>query len=414
VVRAQGNHRPRGIARHLAGLCTPVAVTVGKVALERDAALRVSRLRETVLDGAHERWRPTRPRMRALTVAPGGRFQWREVPSPCPPGPKEAVVHPIAVATCDLDRPLALGATPFPLPLHFGHECVAEILTVGEQVQTVRPGQRVIVPFQIGCGECAACRNGLTGNCLGVPPLSMYGFGLAGGHWGGVISDQLAVPYADAMLVPLPEGIEPAAAASVADNVSDGYRHVGPYASELLARDPHAEVLILAAQTQGTLASATSIPLYAGLVARAIGFRDVHFVDARRAVREHAERLGLHALKPTELRRQRLAPLVIDATGTQAGLRAALTHTAPDGICSTVGSAHRTTRIPTALLYVRNVTYHLARTHARTVIPHVLDLMRTGKLHPEQVTTHTARLDAAPQAIREHALGDATKTILVE
>ena len=57
----------------------------------------------------------------------------------------------------------------------------------------------------------------------------MYGFGIAGGLWGGVIADQLAVPFADAMLVPLPDGIDVVAAASVADNVSDGYRHVAPH-----------------------------------------------------------------------------------------------------------------------------------------------------------------------------------------
>jgi alcohol dehydrogenase len=109
---------------------------------------------------------------------------------------------PLPVATCDLDRPLALGATPFPLPLRFGHECVAEVLSVGDQVARLRPGQRVVVPFQISCGSCSPCQAGHTGNCASVPPISMYGFGVAGGHWGGALSDQLAVPYADAMLVP--------------------------------------------------------------------------------------------------------------------------------------------------------------------------------------------------------------------
>ena len=166
-------------------------------------------------------------------VRPGGRVDWREAPTPRSPGPDGAIVHPLAVATCDLDRMLALGRTPFPLPLHFGHECVAEVLSVGERVKTVRPGERVVVPFQISCGNGAPCRAGHTGNCASVPPVSMYGFGVGGGHWGGVISDQLAVPYADAMLVRLPEGVDPAAVASVADNVCDGYRHVGPYADLL-------------------------------------------------------------------------------------------------------------------------------------------------------------------------------------
>lgn len=85
----------------------------------------------------------------------------------------------------------------------------------------------------------------------------MYGFGVGGGHWGGAVSDQLAVPFAEAMLVPLPEGIDPAAAASVADNVSDGYRHVGPHLPETLRRDPGADVLIVASLQRRSPAGAS-------------------------------------------------------------------------------------------------------------------------------------------------------------
>jgi len=352
--------------------------------------------------------------MRALSVAPGGRLSWRDVPAPRPPGPEEAIVHPIAVATCDLDRALALGATPFALPLHFGHECVAEVIAVGEEVTRVRPGQPVVVPFQISCGACAPCRSGLTGNCARVPPISMYGFGVGGGHWGGAFSDQLSVPYADAMLVPLPSGLDPAAAASVADNVSDGYRHVGPHLPDLLARDPGSEVLILAAVSRRRPLFSASVPLYAGLIARALGARRVHFADNRARVREDAERLGLDPLHPSELRRNHQFPLVVEASGGGRGLRTALLATAPDGICSSAGALHRNMRIPTGLMYARNVTYHVGRTHARAVIPQVLDLMAEGRLHPEAVTTCLGRLDDAPRVLREHIVGDGTKTILTE
>jgi alcohol dehydrogenase len=405
-------HRPRPAALHIAGALTPTAAMASKVALERDVPQRVQRLHEALRDAFEQRRRPTRERMRALTVGPGGRFRWRDVPAPSPPGPDGATVHPIAMATCDLDRLLALGATPFILPLHFGHECVAEVLAVGENVATVRPGDRVVVPFQISCGACRACRAGFTGNCENVPPISMYGFGVGGGHWGGAVSDQLAVPFADGMLVPLPDGIDPAAAASVADNVSDGYRHVAPYADDLLARDPDAEMLIVAGIARRPALS-VSITLYAGLVARAVGIRAVHVVDTRAHVREHAERLGLVAHRPSELRRLPLFPLVMDASGSRSGLAAALHHTAEEGICSSAGGLHRTARIPSGLMFGRNVTCRIARSHARAVIPHVLELMRDGKLSPELVTTDLAPIDEAPQAIRRHVVGDATKTVLV-
>lgn len=79
-----------------------------------------------------------------------------------------------------------------------------------------------------------------------MPPLSIFGFGVGGGHWGGAFADQLTVPFADAMLTPLPYNLDPVAAASVADNVCDGYRHVAPFLPDLLQRDPGAEVLIAA------------------------------------------------------------------------------------------------------------------------------------------------------------------------
>ncbi len=380
-----------------------------RLALERGRTERLQRLAHAAGERGSERLRRTRPSMRALTASPGGRLRWSGTPAPPLPGPQGAIVHPVAAATCDLDCPLVLGATQFPLPLHLGHECVAEVLAVGEQVATVRVGDRVIVPFQISCGTCAACHAGHTGNCTSVPPVSMYGFGLTGGHWGGAFSDQLAVPYADAMLVPLPQGVEPATAASVADNVCDAYRHLAPHLPALLSEDPNAEVLIVAATRPRTLFSG-SMPLYTGLIARALGARNIILADSRPQIRAHAERLGLETLHPRALRRHRPAPLVVDVSG--GDLRLALANTAPDGICSSAGGLHRSTRIPFLLMYGRNATLHVGRTHARALMPKVLELILQGDLHPETVTTCQAPIDEAPRVLREHFLGAGVKTVL--
>jgi alcohol dehydrogenase len=397
--------------RQARALADPAGAVAGRVMLERQAAARAERLRAAVVDAVRQRVRPSRPKMRALVLLPGGRLAWRAVPAPPPPGPLAAVVRPLAIATCDLDRPLGVGATPFPAPLAFGHECVAEVLAVGSDVASVRPGSRVVVPFQISCGACAACRTGRTGNCETVPPVSMYGFGLTGGHWGGAVADELAVPFADAMLVPLPDGLEPVAAASVADNVSDAYRHVGPHLPGRLAQDPDARVLIVGATSTRHLATA-SVSLYAGLIATALGARDVTLVDARPEVRRQARALGFAATGPRDARRHGLAPLVVDVSAGPAGLRLAVGLTAPDGLCTSAGTLHATSRLPTLLMYGRNVTLTIARSHARAVIPHVLELMRSGRLHPERVTTAVAPIDDAPAALTEHLRGTSTKTVL--
>jgi alcohol dehydrogenase len=406
-------HRPRGWIRHLATTMGPASAVAGRVALERQAGMRVGRLKAAAADRWRQRRAPTRPRMRALSLAPGARFAWRQVPAPPLPQPGGALVHPIAIATCDLDRTIGLGAAPFPLPLHFGHECVAEVVEVGDGVNGIRPGQRVVVPFQINCGECEPCRQGRTGNCAAVPPISMYGFGVAGGHWGGTVCDLLAVPFAEAMLVPLPDDVDPAAAASASDNLADAHFRVAPYLAGAGAERGAEELLVVGSLTTRTAFSG-SVPLYAGQIALALGARRVRFVDARPFLRAQAERLGIEALAPRELDRRELTPLTIDTGATPASLALAIAMTAEDGRCNCIGSLHVRSKIPTALMFARNVTLHLGRSHARSQIPAVLDLLAAGTIRPAEVTTALGSFDDAPRALREHVTGEATKTVLVE
>lgn len=299
------------------------------------------------------------------------------------------------------------------MPLCFGHECVAEVLSVGDRVRTVAPGDRVVVPFQISCGECAMCTAGHTSNCTSVPPISMYGFGLAGGHWGGAVADELAVPFADGMLVPLPKGIDPAAAASVADNVSDAHRHVGPHLPGILEEGRDGEVLIVGAVTRRSPFTA-SVPQYAGLIAKALGATDVTFADARPEIREQAEALGLQAVDPSELGGAPTAPLVVDISAHPKGTRLAVERTGPDGICSSASGLHANVNLPISTMFGRNVSLRVSRSDARAVIPEVLDLMVAGKLHPEAVTTQLAPIDDAVIALGAHMRGDSTKTVLVD
>jgi alcohol dehydrogenase len=400
--------RPHGWLRHYGGLLGPGGAVAAGLAFERNGKQRGSRLLGAI---AQRRRGSGRPRMRALRAAPKGRLRWHEIPAPPAPGPDAAVVHPIAASTCELDCALALGATQLPLPLHLGHECVAEVLEVGERVSTVRPGDRVIVPFQISCGDCPPCRRGHTGSCISVPPISMYGFGLAGGHWGGAFADRLTVPYADAMCVLLPPGIDPAAASGLSDNVCDAYRHIAPHLPSLLGRDEDAEILILSTADPRSL-FAGSVPLYTGLIAQAFGARQVVLADARPHIRAEAERLGMQALEPRDLARRAPAPLVVDMSFSE--LPAALSSTAPDGVCTSSGSLHRHAKVPILLMYGRNVTLHVGRTHVRALIPRVLELMQAGDLRPLDVSTCVASLDDAPRILSESFRGGVIKTVLTE
>lgn len=179
--------------------------------------------------------------MEQLVYTGPGSLEWREAAAPRLASDRAALVRPVAVATCDLDALIVAGDSPFPPPFPVGHECVAEVVELGEEVGGLRPGQLVSVPFQLSCGECDACRSGRSSNCSGVPFMSTYGFGPAVAEWGGFLSDLVAVPYAEHMLVPRPEGLEPARVASASDNIADAWRAVAPH----LQREPGAPVLVV-------------------------------------------------------------------------------------------------------------------------------------------------------------------------
>jgi len=72
------------------------------------------------------------------------------------------------------------------------------------------------------------CRRGRTGNCAAHPRMSTYGLGTMGGlEWGGLLADLVAVPHADAMLVALPAGLDPAVASGERQTCPDAWRTVG-------------------------------------------------------------------------------------------------------------------------------------------------------------------------------------------
>jgi alcohol dehydrogenase len=221
------------------------------------------------------------------------------------------------------------------------------------------------------------------------------------------------VPYADGMLVAVPDGVRAVTAASAADNIPDAYRHIAPHLPDIIARQPDAHVIIMAGLSPRAPLS-PSLPLYAGLIAQAFGAAEVVLADARPAVRAHARRLGLTACTPDQLRDVPRAPLVLAASGSARGLRTAVSMTADDGVCTSVGGMHRTARIPQGFMFARNVTLRIGRANARAVIPQVLDMIADGGLDPDLVTTQTGSLDDAPTRMATHVHHRETKTILGE
>ena len=337
--------------------------------------------------------------MLQLTYTGPDQLEWREAPEPSLSSDAAALVRPRAVATCDLDALIIEGVSPFPPPFPLGHECVAEVLDVGDAVITLQPGQLVSVPFQISCGECAACGQGRTSNCSGVAFMSSYGFGPAVERWGGFLSDVVCVPYADHMLVPVPAGVDPAAVASASDNISDAWRAVGP----ALEQEPGAPVLVVGGAGPG------SIGLYAAGLAVALGAESVLYVDADERRRGTATALGAQTLAEMP-KRAGPFPITVDSSADAAGLALALRSTAPDGVCtSTAIYFGEQPALPLLEMYMKGITFRTGRVNARPAMGHVLALAAAGSLHPELVTTRTVGWADAADALVER---DWTKLVI--
>ena len=326
--------------------------------------------------------------MRSLVLEETRRLAWHDVPDPERRHEREAIVRPIAVATCDIDQPMIFGQTPFPMPIHLGHECIAEVV---EGPDGFASGDRVVVPFQISCGTCERCRRGQTGDCASVAPLSMFGFGAFGGDWGGMLSDLALVPYADAMLVPLPGGVDPTVVASAADNITDGWRAVAP----ALAEQPAADVLVVG--------GGGSVPLYAIDAALALGAASVTYVDTDAAKLAVARELGAQVVEGEPDRSLGAFPVTVDGTFTPEGLVATLRLTEWGGNCTSIGQLAPEGTLPLLELYTRGVHLHIGRAMARPAIPAILDLVAAGRLRPELVTSATIAWDDAADALLEPA-----------
>jgi threonine dehydrogenase-like Zn-dependent dehydrogenase len=250
--------------------------------------------------------------VRELQFIRSGRLAWRDREPPALRHPGDAVVRPFVAARCDGDtvpihRPVSralqagiavraidpvvaciCGRVPFRGPFAIGHECVAQVLAVAAGVQRVRVGQTVVVPWAVSCGGCEPCRRGLTSKCATTTtsrPLAAYGFGPACSPWGGMIADEVRVPFADHMLVPVPPGVPPLRVAAAGDNLADAWRSV---VSPLRER-PGGSVLVIGGGAQ-------SIGLYAAGLAVAHEARVVDYVDDNPKRRLVAEALGAHPL----------------------------------------------------------------------------------------------------------------------
>ncbi|HZX07521.1 formaldehyde dehydrogenase, glutathione-independent [Kribbella sp.] len=121
--------------------------------------------------------------------------------------PHGAILKVVATNICGSDQHMVRGRTTAPPGLALGHEITGEVVEVGRDVEFIKVGDLVSVPFNIACGRCVNCKEGKTGVCLNVNPDrpgSAYGYVDMGG-WVGGQAEYALVPYADWNLLRFPD-----------------------------------------------------------------------------------------------------------------------------------------------------------------------------------------------------------------
>ena len=191
---------------------------------------------------------------------------------------------------CGSDLHMYEGRTDMEAGRILGHENMGVVIEVGKAVDRVKVGDRVCLPFNIGCGFCDNCERGLTGFCLTTNPGFAGGaYGFAGmGPYSGGQAELLRVPYGDFNCLVLPADAQEKENdyAMLSDIFPTGY-----HATELAGVIPGDTVVIYGAGPVGLMAAYS---------ANLKGASKVMVVDVHKDRLKLAEEIGAIAIDDTE------------------------------------------------------------------------------------------------------------------
>jgi threonine dehydrogenase-like Zn-dependent dehydrogenase len=367
-----------------------------------------------------------------------GRGSVRVVDAPDPKilNPHDAIVRVTLTAICGSDLHLYDGYVPTMMRGDIlGHEFMGEVVEVGADVKSLRVGDRVIVPFPIGCGRCWFCRNDQWSLCdntnpnawmtealLGYGTAGIYGYShLYGGYAGGQ-AEYVRVPFADVNPLKIPGGLPDEKVLFLTDIFPTGWQ-----AAEQCEIKPGDVVAVWGCGPVGQFAIAS---------AKLLGAERVIAIDRfperlRLAERySHAEIVNYaevddvyEALK--ELTGGRGPDCCIDAVGMEAhgttldawydrakqalrleldrahALRQALHCCRKGGTVSIPGVyAGFIDKVPFGTAFGKGLTLRMGQTHVQKYMHKLLERIERGDIDPSFIITHRVALSDAPEMYR--------------
>ena len=167
--------------------------------------------------------------MKAMVYRGPYKIRVEDKPDPVIEHPNDAIVRVELASICGSDLHLYHGMIPDTRIGHtFGHEFIGRVVEVGPSVQSLTPGDRVMVPFNIYCGSCYFCARGLYSNCHNVNANAtavggIYGYSHTAGGYDGGQAELVRVPFADVGPSVIPDDISDEDALMLTDAFTTGY-----------------------------------------------------------------------------------------------------------------------------------------------------------------------------------------------
>ncbi|ASY35702.1 MULTISPECIES: Zn-dependent alcohol dehydrogenase [unclassified Streptomyces] len=334
------------------------------------------------------------------------------------PGPGQVRVRLAAAGVCHSDLSLSDGTLRVPLPAVLGHEGSGTVVSIGEGVRSVRPGDPVVLNWAPSCGTCAACGRGEVWLCENA--LTGAGAEYARTEDGRTLHPGLNVAafaeetvVSEACLLPAPEGVALDEAALLGCAVLTGYGAV-----HHAARVREGESVVVF--------GAGGVGLAALQAARIAGAGSILAVDASPAKEELARRAGatefVLASGTTAKEVRRLtgggADVAIECVGRAVTIRTAWESTRRGGRTTVVGIGPVTEEVRFNALEL----FHWGRTLSGCVygnsdpaadVPVLGEHVRAGRLDLSALVTERVPLDAIPDAFAAMRAGKGARALVV-
>ncbi len=370
--------------------------------------------------------------MKALCWLGKGRVDVNVVDDPRIVDPTDLIIKVKASGICGSDLHLYDGYVPtMEKGDILGHEAFGEVVETGREVKRFRIGDRVAVPFNISCGACFFCQRELYSLCdrsnpnaamaakiYEYSPGGYFGYShLFGGYAGGQ-AEFLRVPFADAIPVPIPEGVSDDDAVLLTDNFPTGYM-----AAENCSIQEGDTVAVFGAGSVGQFAVRSALLLGAGrvIVIDRLDYR-LQRAAGDRVTLVNYERQKDVIEEVKAMTDGRGPDACIDAVGMEAhgnslmgiydavkqtlrletdrptALRWAIQLCRKGGTVSIPGVySGFIDKYPIGAFFNKGLTLRTGQTHVHKYLPRLLQFVRDGKVKPSEVVSHHIGLDQAPE-----------------